>query len=235
MNAMCDAVHWLQIAFRMAKLRAMRFWLPFFAIASLALPLPTRGMSQKPAISVRFHSEANPNDGPSFAIPVNLIYQRKQVYLSRVPDFSEKQIDKILPFPAKDGTWGCVFKLTPQGRIRLETMSAEIRGSSLVVFVATKSGQHQVADMIIDRPVTDGIISIPRGLTELEIAALKKQFSTLGEPEKKGWREKRPAKPEFPSAPEPSRGRPSINEAISTKMPSRSRGNPEPDLPRLAD
>ena len=214
----------------------MRFWLPCLAIASLALPLPARAMSQKAAITVRFHSEANPNDGDSFAIPVNLIYQHKQVYVSRVPDFSEKQIAKILPFPAKDGTWGCVFKLTPQGRIRLETMSGEIRGSSLVVFVATKSGQHQVADMIIDRPVTDGIITIPRGLTVLEVAALKKEFKILGEPEKKGWRERPREKTDLPGAPGERRpDRPSINEAISTATPSRSRGNSGLDLPRLAD
>ena len=214
----------------------MRFWLPCFAIASLALPPHTRAMSQKPPITVRFHSEVNPNDGDSFSTPVNLIYQRKQVYLSRVPDFSEKQIAKILPFPAKDGTWGCVFKLTPQGRIRLETMSGEIRGSALVVFVATKSGQHQVADMIIDRPVTDGIITIPRGLTALEIAALKKQFKILGEPEKKAWRERPREKTELPGGPGERRpDRPSINEPISTTMPSRSRGSSELDLPRLAD
>ena len=217
----------------------MRFWLPFLAIASLALPLPTRAMSQKAAITVRFHSEANPNDGASFATPVNLIYQRKQVYLSRIPDFSEKQIHKIFPFPAKDGSWGCVFKLTPQGRIRLETMSGEIRGSAIVVFVATKSGQHQVADMIIDRVVTDGIITIPRGLTALEIAALKKQFKTLGEPEKKGWRERPREKTELPGGPsgpgEQRPDRPSINEPISTTMPSRRKGSSELDLPRLTD
>lgn len=217
----------------------MRFRLLCFAIASLALPLPTRAMSQKPKITVRFHSEANPNDGASFATPVDLIYQRRQVYLSRVPDFSEQQIAKILPFPAKDGSWGCVFKLTSQGRIRLETISGEIRGSALVVFVATKSGQHQVADMIIDRPVTDGIITIPRGLTALEIDALKKQFKILGEPEKKGWRERPREKTELPGermdrVDRPPRT-PSINEPISSAMPARRRGSSELDLPRLAD
>ena len=235
----------LQIAFQTAKMNAMRFRLLFLAIASLALPLPTRAMSQKPQITVRFHTEANPNDGDSFAIPVNLFYQQKKVYLSRVPDLSEKQIERILPFPAKDGSWGCVFKLNPQGRIRLETMSGEIRGSALVVFVATKTGQHQVADMIIDRVVTDGIITIPRGLTELEVAILKKQFKIIGVQEKKAWRERPREKVDLPGG----RGdrmdrmdslnrtpdRPSVNEPISSPMPTRRREGSELDLPRLSD
>jgi hypothetical protein len=231
-----EAVRLLQIAFPPANVRAMSFRLLCLAIASLALPLPTRAMSQKPAITVRFHSEANPNDGEAFATPVKLLYQNRQIYLSRVPDISEKQIAKILPFPAQDGTWGCVFKLNPQGRLRLETMSGEIRGSTLVVFIATKTGHHQVADMIIDRPVTDGIISIPRGLTTLEVLAMKKQFKVLGVEEKKGWRERPREKTELPGPPgnrTPERA--SVNEPISTAMPSRRRGSAEPDLPRLSD
>jgi hypothetical protein len=228
----------LQIAFAPAKLRPMRLRLLCLAIASLALPLPIRAMSQKQEVTIRFHTEASPNDGAAFAIPVNLIYQRRQVYLSRVPDFSEKQIDRIFPYPAKDGSWGCVFKLTPQGRIRLETMSGEIRGAVLVVFIGTKAGNRQISDMIIDRPVTDGIISVPRGFSEIEILALKKQFKTIGSQDKKGGREQPRSKPgQFPASPsEQPQGRtPSISDPISTAMPSRRRSTSEPDLPRLAD
>ena len=225
----------LQIAFRPAKLRLMPLRHFCFAIALLALPFSAHAMSQKSEVSIRFHTEANPNDGEAFSIPVTLVNQRKQVYVSRVPDFSETQISKILPYHAKDGSWGCVFKLNPQGRIRLETMSGEIRGSALVVFISTKAGPRQVSDLIIDRPVSDGIITIPRGFTAFEIEALKKKFKTVGEKEKPGWGEKPRGKVEqLPGAPEQPQKRPSINEPLST-APSRGRGSPEPDLPRLAD
>ena len=218
----------------------MRLRLLCLAIASLALPLPIRAMSQKSEVSVRFHTETNPNDGEAFAIPVNLVYQRKQVYLSRIPDFSEKQIDRILPFPAKDGSWGCVFKLNPQGRIRLETMSGQVRGTALVIFIATKHGHHQVADLIIDRTVSDGIITIPRGLTEYEVSLLKKDFKVIGAQEKKGMRDRPKGKvEELPGAAggpvERPQSRPSILEPISSTAPSRRRGSSEPDLPRLSD
>jgi hypothetical protein len=227
----------LQIAFPPAKLRLMLLRCLCFAIALLTLPLPGRAMSQKSEVSVRFHTETNPNDSEAFAIPVNLLYQRRQVYVCRVPDFSEKQIDRILPFPAKDGSWGCVFKLTPQGRIRLETMSGEVRGSALVVFIGTKAGRRQVSDMIIDRPVSDGIITVSRGFTEFEILALKKQFKTLGEKEKRPWGEKPRNKVEqLPDGRvERPQKRPSLLEPLSTKASSRRSSAPEPDLPRLAD
>jgi len=215
----------------------MLFRLLFFAILSLTVSLPASAMSKKSDITVRFHSEADRNDSAAFAIPVNLIYQQRQVYLSRVPDFSEKQIESILPFPAKDGSWGCVFKLTPQGRIRLETMSGEIRGSVLVVFIGTKAGQRQVADMIIDRPVSDGIISIPRGLNPLEILLLKKEFKTMGEKAKRGSGEKpRDSVEKLPGGQAPPLpSQPSALDPLPTSRPSRRSANPEPDLPRLQD
>lgn len=184
---------------------------------------------------MRFHSEANKNDSDAFSVPVNLLYQHRQAYLSRIADLSEKQIEKILPFPVKDGSWGCVLKLNSQGRIRLETMSGEIRGSALVVFVTTKAGHHQVADMIIDRPVSDGIITIPRGLTEFEIQALKKQFKILGAPTKQNWRDKPKDRPqELPGGRfETPNDRNAVLDPISTAAPARRRGSPDLDLPNL--
>lgn len=208
-----------------------------FALALLALPISVAAMSQKAEVSVRFHTETNPNDSEAFAIPVNLLYQRRQAYLSRVPDFSEKQIASILAYPAKDGSWGCVFKLTPQGRIRLETMSGEIRGGALVVFIGTKAGRRQVSDLIIDRPVSDGIITVPRGFTPFEIEAMKKQFKTIGEKPKQPWGEKPRGKVEQLPGGDIGRpqNRPSILEPLSTKSPSRRSGVSEPTLPRLSD
>ena len=215
----------------------MRFPILSIAIASLALSPPCRAMSKKPEITVRMHTEANKNDSDTFSIPVNLIYQRRQAYLSKVADISEKMIERILPFPAKDGSWGCVFKLNPMGRIRLENMSGQIRGSAIVVFVSTQSSNHQVADMIVDRVVTDGIITVPRGLTELEIVLLKKNFKVLGEAITPNRRAKPQSPPmELPGGRfEPPPDRNAAMEPISSPAPARNRRNSALDLPRLPD
>jgi hypothetical protein len=211
-----------------------RFALILLAAASL-------GMSSKPKVTVRFHSEANKNDGSSFAVPVKLAYAQREAFLKRIPEFSERNIKAIFPWKTADGSWGCAFKLNDSGRIRLNTMSDLDRGSALVVFIGTKAGMHQVIDMVIDRSVTDGIISVPRGITDIEMLVLKSQFPVLGEDKDK---KKPEAKPQDPTDWRIDRNR-DTNTAparapklppLPAEAPRRTkRSAPEPDLPRLAD
>ena len=221
----------LQIAFLPVKLAAMHLRSLCSAFAALALALPCHGMSRKPVVTVRFHVETNAGDTDTFAMPVNLLFQRRSTHVSRVPAFSEKQIKAILPFEAGDGTWGCAFQLDVQGRIRLETMSTDNRGAAMVVFIGTKGGLHQVVDMIIDRPVTDGVITIPKGLTALEIAALRKQFKDLGAPSPETARKNDPVT----RPPDPARAERSFRSPPKLPPLPQTRGRSEPDLPRLAD
>ena len=215
----------------------MRLPLLCTAILLVALSPICPAMSKKTPIAIRIHTEADKNDSDTFSIPVNLIYQHRQAYLSKVADISERMIERILPFPAKDGTWGCVIKLIPMGRIRLENMSGTLRGSALVIFVTTAGSRHQVADMIIDRVVTDGVITIPRGLETFEVELLKKQFKILGAPTKQNLREKPKDKPmEMPGGRfDTPTDRNAVYDAISSPAPTRNRRNSALDLPRLQD
>ncbi|HEV7868926.1 MAG TPA: hypothetical protein VGO90_14660 [Chthoniobacteraceae bacterium] len=104
----------------------------------------------------------------------------REAFLQKVPSVHERQIDAIYPFRADDGTWGCAFKLDHDGRINLEVVSTDHRGKALVGFIGTKKGTHPVVEMIIDRTVTDGVIQMPRGLTDMEITVLRSQFKVLG-------------------------------------------------------
>jgi hypothetical protein len=216
----------------------------FLACASLFPCASASAMSQKPKVTVRFHTETNKQDGNTFAMPVKLKFQQRQTYLARVPEFSERNIQAIYPFRSSDGSWGCVFQLDPQGRLRLETMSSEAQGSALVVFIGTKNGQHQVVDMLIDKPVLDGIITVPRGITDLEALVLSQQFPVIGQEKNK---KKKPAAPKKddptdwtidrkrnheqpPAAPGTSPAA-----APRTAAPTAARKTPEPILPRAAD
>lgn len=134
-------------------------------------------------VTVRFHTEANAQDGEPFTIPVMLQNPPRQAYLQKIPEFSEKNIKAVFPFAAPDGTMGCAFKLDQHGGMALTLLSTERRGTSLAAFV----NGRQVLDMLIDQRVTDGIITIQKGLTEQEIAALRRKFPVLGE-SKKGKR-----------------------------------------------
>lgn len=149
-----------------------------------ALALACLAMAKQPDVSVRFFAEANQRDGEPFSKPVTMHFPERQAYIEKIPSISERSIKAMYPFQATDGTWGASFLLDNKGRIDLEVVSTERRGSSMVIFVVTKKGVHQVIDMIIDKPVRDGIISIPRGLTELEIAALTKVYPIIGKGKK---------------------------------------------------
>lgn len=143
------------------------------------------GFAKKPPVTVRFHVEANARDGQPFAMPATFHNPERKGFVAQIPVVSERNIDAIFPFPGSDGTMGCAFKLDNFGRTALEEMSLSNRGASVIAFVGTKTGTHQVIDMVIDKVIRDGIISIPRGLTPLEIAVLQKEFKTMGQTAKR--------------------------------------------------
>jgi hypothetical protein len=136
---------------------------------------------KQPLITVRFFAEANKADTDRFASPVEFRNPPRQAYVEKIPTIHERHIKAVYPFPAPDGSMGCAFQLDASGRLNLFAVSTERRGTSIVAFVSTKGGTHQVIDMIVDRTVNDGIITIQSGLTDLEIAAIIKEWPVIGE------------------------------------------------------
>ncbi len=145
----------------------------------VALALACLAMAKTPPVSVRFYAEAHARDTEAFSKAVTLHNPEREAYIERVPSISERSIKAMYPFQAADGSWGASFKLDNKGRIDLEVLSTERRGSSMVIFVVTPKGVHQVIDVLIDKKIRDGVITIPRGLTELEVVALKKEYRAM--------------------------------------------------------
>jgi hypothetical protein len=155
---------------------------PLFLVA---LASGAIGFAKKPTITVRFHVEANESDGQPFAMPVKFSHPKRDGFVKRIPTISERNIQAIFPYPAPDGSFGCAFKLDSFGQTELDVISRASRGASIVAFIGTKGGVHQAIDMVIDKVVSDGIITIASGLTPMEIEALKKEYKVLGETGKK--------------------------------------------------
>ena len=151
----------------------------------IALALTGFGFARKLPLTVRFHTEANARDGQPFAMPLTFHNPEHKGFVTQIPAISERNIVAIYPFPAPDGTSGCAFKLDNFGQTALEEMCLSNRGASVVAIVGTKTGTHQVIDMVIDKVIRDGIISIPSGLTELEVDALLREFRVMGEKTKR--------------------------------------------------
>lgn len=159
--------------------QALRFLAPL-------LLLSFAGMTKRPDFIVRFFVEANSQDTERFAQQVQLKYPPRSAYIERVPIVSERNIKAIYPFTAPDHSWGCAFQLDALGRLNLQTGSAENSGKSMVVYIGTKKGTHQVIDMVIDKPIGDGVVTIQKGMTIGEIEALGKRYPIAGRQHGKG-------------------------------------------------
>jgi len=146
----------------------------FISLVLLALALA--GFSQKlKHCTVTFHVEANKKDGGPFSVPVMVKNPPREIFVEKMASITEREIQSIFPFAANDGTMGCAFKLDDHGRVWLDSLSIEHLGQSLVAFI----NNRQVIDMIIDKRVSDGIITIQSGLTNEEIEILKMKFPLI--------------------------------------------------------
>jgi hypothetical protein len=169
-------------------------WLPVLVLsAALCLPGNEAGAAGRkrrdPTIFVRFHVEVTQAD-PTFATEVTAGDPPRKVLVEKLPSISEKDIASFYPYQAADGTYSAVFQLDEHGRVTLETLSEESRGKSIVAAV----NGRPVALLTIDKPVVDGIIFIPRGLTEMDIRQLGESYDIMG----KDYDPKKPAKPKKP-------------------------------------
>ncbi len=152
-------------------------FLPLLAL----LPLLFVAAAKKPPQGmVRFHLQGNPVEGSPFVQEVRLADGRG-VFIKSIPEISERDIEAVYPFPAPDGSMGCAFKLDPHGRIALETFSLNDRGKVVVCML----NGRVVTAMLIDRPIKDGVIMMPSGLSQQEIEMIQKDKPTIGQPGKK--------------------------------------------------
>lgn len=160
-------------------MKALRLLLLVTIAASLC------GGAKKPKLAVHFHVEAMGNAGGQFTMPAVFANPPRQGFVETVAFASERNIDAIFPVENPDGTLGCAFQLNQSGRFALETISKDRRGSSIVITMRTKTGSHQVIDMVIDKPIVDGIIYVPKGFSPGEMQMLRELYPIMGQPKGK--------------------------------------------------
>ncbi len=141
----------------------------WIALLCVALPLLAVAGEKAPRVFLTVHVEMVANDSDKFARPVELLHAKRSTFISTGPDLSDRDVLDVIPFDAKDGTKGAYLRLSPGGRIRLEAVSQSYRGRALVVFIQAR----QIVDLHIDRRIEDGILPVPSGLTDADVAELK--------------------------------------------------------------
>jgi len=150
----------------------MRQW--FLLIVLLGLCC--LGMGKKePALNIRFYTQTVKGDTDSFSVPVALLNGQK-IYIDQVANISERDIVAVYPFAVPDGSGGCALKLDDHGTMALDSLSVEKKGTILVAAV----NGRQVADIVIDQRVADGVVTIPAGLNTDDMKQILKKYPVLG-------------------------------------------------------
>lgn len=144
-------------------------------LAGMAALLCVAG-AKKPVIDVRIHAEGTEAEAPTFAIPATMLNGRP-AFLQRMPLVTQSEIDAVYPFAAADGSQGVYLKLGAHGSRLLQQHSMSQQGKMLAVML----NGRMVSNLLVDRPVNDGIVSIPRGLSQEDIALLTSVFPVLGQ------------------------------------------------------
>jgi hypothetical protein len=127
--------------------------------------------------TIRVHAEANPNDTSAFASSIRALFSGKQVVIERMPRLSERDVVAFYPYSAGNGNYGALFQLDEHGRLALDALSIERRGSLLFVLI----NGRPVTELQVDRRVSDGQIYIASGLTKSDIELMKKDWRLIGQ------------------------------------------------------
>src|SRR5437764_5068570 len=149
---------------------------PIFASLILAL-LAISATGKDRHCIFRVHVEANPNDTATFSSSVRALFSGKQVAIERMPRLAERDIVAFYPMSAGDRNYGALFQLDDHGRLALDALSIERRGSLLFVLI----NGRPITELQIDRRVSDGRIYIPSGLTKADIDLMKKDWRLIGQ------------------------------------------------------
>jgi hypothetical protein len=135
------------------------------------------GVAKQRHCTFRVHAQANARDTEVFATSVRAQISGKNVAIEKMPWISEQDVTAFSPYPAQDGTYGALIELDEHGRVVLDTLSVERRGSSLFVFI----NGRLITELQVDKRVSDGKMYVPSGLTAADIDLMKKDWRLIGQ------------------------------------------------------
>jgi hypothetical protein len=135
------------------------------------------GVAKQRHCTFRVHAQANPRDSEVFATSVRGQVSGKNVTIEKMAWIAEQDVIGFSPYPAQNGTYGALIQLDDHGRVVLDTLSIERRGSFLFVFI----NGRLITELQVDKRVSDGKIYIPSGLTAADIDLMKKDWRLIGQ------------------------------------------------------
>ncbi len=147
------------------------------AVAFVTMMMTAVAFAKAKHSLVRVYAQANAKDTDVFASPITTPISGKSMFIEKIPTVSERDIVAFRAYPGANGTFGALLQLDEHGRLALETLSIEHRGSVLVVVVNGRAA----TELMVDRRVSDGQLYIASGLTAADIELMKKDWPQIGQ------------------------------------------------------
>ncbi|MDF1862406.1 MAG: hypothetical protein P1U87_19470 [Verrucomicrobiales bacterium] len=122
---------------------------------------------------VTFHLEAEKTDNPKMITPVKLGREHRQYFFNKIPTFTDHDIQWFFPFTSDDGvSYGAAFKLKDHALTELKAITLTNQGKLL----GLRCSDAPLEAVLIDRPITDGVVVVWNGLQQRHLQEFRKRF-----------------------------------------------------------
>jgi len=153
----------------------MRMMPLFFALFAVALVDAGAKPKQQP-LTIRFHAEGKEDTSGKFTVPITLTIPPKKTFIEKIPIVSERDLSAFVSFPGTTGGYGVYLRFDTHGTNIIEQFTMSRQGELAIALV----NGRVVAALKVDKPIHDGILVIPGGLTPEEVAALARDYPQIG-------------------------------------------------------
>lgn len=137
--------------------------------------LPACESMKKDKVVITVHSQGTDMDSPKTIFRRDL--NGRSMIFKIIPEFSTQSVAAIHPFPAPDGTYGVALKLDFKGTQSLDMVTRLRRGEILMAMV-----NGAIVDYVeIDKPVSDGIFTVWRGIPEELVATMQEKYPDIND------------------------------------------------------
>ena len=111
-------------------------------LAGLLVLFCVETSAAKTHVTFRVHAQANEQDGEPFSMQVPSQSLRRSVTIEKMASISEREVQAFYPYRSATGSLGALVQLDDHGRLWLDTLSIEHRGSLLFIFVNGRNARY---------------------------------------------------------------------------------------------
>ena len=148
----------------------------FALLAALCLTGAVSNKKKVPFL-LGLHIETTDRDSATFSMPVNVLYPPMTVTVEKMSMVSQREVKAFYPGAETPTGYGAYFQFDPHGTKALESITTTHRDKFLVVIF----NNRPICRLRVDRPVRDGILYVPTGISADELRTIGLKLPLINE------------------------------------------------------